>query len=255
MTELLQMAEPASRRRPTPDRVLLERVARGDERAFGELYDRHHLSLYALAYSIVVEAADAEGVVTDVFDHVWLKAPQPGSIQGSAHTWLAAVTRSRARGVVRAREWSPRPPAAERPASQRTRHGRKMLTKALNKTLGAALALALPLALTAQTPQIPNSHASDAAKAKVAEHRHPSARSYRGSVENAVPRSPNSATPAVGATRAVPASPATPATPATPAQGESPATPATPASPATPAVPALPSHKPSNPGQSNNHRP
>src|SRR6266576_3236523 len=84
-----QMADTALQRRPTPDRVLLERVALGDERAFGELYDRHHLSLYALAYGIVMDAADAEAVVSEVFDYAWLKAPQPGSIQGSARTWLA----------------------------------------------------------------------------------------------------------------------------------------------------------------------
>jgi hypothetical protein len=193
----------------------------------------------------VMDAADAEAVVTDVFDHLWLKAPQPDSIQGSALTWLAGVTRSRARGMVRARDWSPRTPAAQRAAPTRPRHGRKTLTKAL----GTALVLALPFSLTAQSPQIPNAHASDTAKAKVAEHHHPSARSYRGSVENALPRNPSGATPAGQATSA------TPATPATPTQGGGPATPATPASPATPAVPASPSHKPSNPGESNSHRP
>jgi len=112
-----------------------------------------------------------------------------------------------------------------------------------NRIIGIALALALPAALSAQTPEIPNSHASDTAKAKVAEHRHPSARSHRGSVEPMGPRNPNAATPAVRATRA---------TPATPAHGAGPATPAT---PATPAIPASPSHKPSSPGQSGNHRP
>src|SRR5882762_5364385 len=104
------MAQPDSRRCSTPDRVLLEHVARGDERAFGELYDRHHLSLFALAYGIVMDAADADVVVCDVFDHVWLKAPQLDDIQGSVHAWLADVGRTRARGMVRAREWPIRPP-------------------------------------------------------------------------------------------------------------------------------------------------
>jgi hypothetical protein len=107
------------------------------------------------------------------------------------------------------------------------------------KVLPLVVAFALPGMLAAQS-EIPNAHASDTAKAKVAEHR---ATQVRGSVENA------DVTPA---TRAVPA---TRATPATSASGGNPATPAKPATPATPAVPASPSKKPTNPGQSGNHRP
>ncbi|HEX9393894.1 MAG TPA: hypothetical protein VF923_04525 [Gemmatimonadales bacterium] len=107
------------------------------------------------------------------------------------------------------------------------------------KILPLVMSLALPGLLAAQR-EIPNSHASDTAKAKVAEHR---ATQVRGSVENA------DVTPA---TRAVPA---TRATPATPASGGNPATPAKPATPATPAVPASPSKKPTSAGQSGNHRP
>jgi hypothetical protein len=107
------------------------------------------------------------------------------------------------------------------------------------RVLPLVVSLAFPAFLAAQS-EIPNAHASDTAKAKVAEHR---ATHTRGSVDHPA------ATPA---TRAVPA---TRATPATPASGGNPATPATPATRATPAVPASPSQKPTNPGQSGNHRP
>jgi len=108
---------------------------------------------------------------------------------------------------------------------------------------GGALALAVSSLLSAQTPQPPNAHASDTAKAKVAEHRHhPPAKHHRGTVD----RNPNAATPAVHATRA---------TPATPAHGEGPATPAVPAKPATPAVPSSASHHSSGTGPTNSHRP
>src|SRR5260370_8537155 len=107
------------------------------------------------------------------------------------------------------------------------------------KILPLVMSLALPGLLAAQR-EIPNSHASDTAKAKVAEHR---ATQVRGSVENA------DVTPA---TRAVPA---TRATPATPASRGNPPTPPKPPTPATPAVPASPSKKPTSAGQSGNHRP
>ena len=134
----------------------------------------------------------------------------------------------------------------------------------IRKVLGVAAAVLLPSMLAAQTPTIPNDHASPQGKAMAtahsqgAQHR---ATHRRGEVVRAADvdharavasraedadhdrddrgRNPNAATPA------------TRATPAVPAHGKGPATPA---QPATPAVPAN-GHRPSNPGQSGNHRP
>ena len=100
------------------------------------------------------------------------------------------------------------------------------------KVLPLVVSLAFPGFLAAQGA-IPNAHASDTAKARVAAH----ATHVRGSVDHP-PVTP--ATRAVPATRAIPASGGNPATPAIRA---------------TPAVPASPSKKPTNPGQSGNHRP
>ena len=111
----------------------------------------------------------------------------------------------------------------------------------VGKFIVVAASLIVPSLLVAQ--DIPNAHASDTAKAMVAAH---SATHFRG---EAVGLDNRPVTPAVAAV------PATRATPATPATGGGPATPASPASPATPAVPASPSKKPTNPGQSGNHRP
>jgi hypothetical protein len=84
---------------------------------------------------------------------------------------------------------------------------------------------------------IPNSHASDIAKAKVAAAMARRATHVRG---EAVGLDNLPVTPVTPATRA------TRATPATPHPGEGAATPAT---PATPAVPASPSHRPDHAGQ------
>lgn len=113
----------------------------------------------------------------------------------------------------------------------------------LRKSLIIVAALALPVALAAQTPDIPNAHASDTAKSKVAQHR---ATRILGQALGPDNRPVTPATPAIPATRA---------TPATPSSGGGPATPAVPAKRATPAVPASPSRKPTSPGRSGNHRP
>ena len=110
----------------------------------------------------------------------------------------------------------------------------------IRTVFGLMAALALPSWLAAQTPQIPNEHASDQGKAMVALHsqgvKH-RATHRRGEVVPPMPgmtRNPNAATAAV------------PATPAVPGHG------AGPTIPAKPATPAIPAHKG---GQSGNHRP
>ncbi len=105
---------------------------------------------------------------------------------------------------------------------------------------------AVPALLAAQTPQIPNSHASDTAKSKVPVALQHRATHMRGSVVGLDNRP---------VTPAMPATPSTGATRATLATGGGAATPATPAAPATPAVPASPSKKPTSPGQSVGRRP
>ncbi|MBI1966779.1 MAG: sigma-70 family RNA polymerase sigma factor [Gemmatimonadetes bacterium] len=87
----------------TPDRVLVERMAAGDERALGELYDHHGGTAYAVAVTIVGERADAEEVVADVFGQMWRTAEQFDPSRGSVVAWLAAITRTRALDLLRAR--------------------------------------------------------------------------------------------------------------------------------------------------------
>jgi RNA polymerase sigma-70 factor, ECF subfamily len=85
------------------DRALVERMAAGEERALGELYDRHGGMAYALALAIVREGADAEEVVADAFGQVWRSVAQYDPGRGSVAGWLATITRTRALDLVRAR--------------------------------------------------------------------------------------------------------------------------------------------------------
>ena len=85
------------------DLELMERIEEGDDRALGELYDRHGAVMYTLARSIVSEPADAEEVVADAFLQIWRGAQRYDRGRASVGAFLAVVTRSRALDVVRAR--------------------------------------------------------------------------------------------------------------------------------------------------------
>ena len=84
------------------DLELLERIQGGDDRALGELYDRHGAAMYSLARSIVSEPADAEEVVADAFLQIWRGSPPYDRGRASVGAFLAVVTRSRALDMVRA---------------------------------------------------------------------------------------------------------------------------------------------------------
>ncbi|MGQ0702444.1 MAG: sigma-70 family RNA polymerase sigma factor [Gemmatimonadales bacterium] len=86
-----------------PDRGLLARVARGEESALSALYDRHAATLYALAYRISGESADADEIVLDSVAQVWREAGRFQSARGSVIAWLMTICRSRALDLVRAR--------------------------------------------------------------------------------------------------------------------------------------------------------
>ncbi len=102
------------------DLDLMERIRGGDDRALGELYDRHGAVMYSLARSIVSEPADAEEVVADAFLQIWREAAQYDRSRASVGAFLAVVTRSRALDVVRARR---RRGAAEDRAAARNERG------------------------------------------------------------------------------------------------------------------------------------
>ncbi len=86
------------------DRDLIQRVVEGDEGAIGVLYDRFGPMMYAVAYRIVGQRADAEEAVMEAFAQVWREAPRFEAGRGSAAAWLTMIARSRALDLVRARD-------------------------------------------------------------------------------------------------------------------------------------------------------
>ena len=105
---------------PVGDSDLVTHAAAGDERAVAELYDRYGQVLYAVAYRIVGQRADAEEVVLDAFAQAWREATRFDTSRGSVAGWLTTIARSRALDLVRARSRRDRitaMAAAERPDS------------------------------------------------------------------------------------------------------------------------------------------
>ena len=84
--------------------VLVGRVARGDARAFEELYDVVAPSVYGLARRVVRDPARAEDVTQEVFLEVWRKAARFDSALGKAKTWMMTIAHRRAVDAVRRSE-------------------------------------------------------------------------------------------------------------------------------------------------------
>jgi RNA polymerase sigma-70 factor, ECF subfamily len=89
---------------PPRDLDLVRRMVDGDESAMAELYDRYGTVLYAVAYRIVGQKADAEEVVMEAFAQVWRDAGRFEAARGSVAAWLTMITRSRALDHIRSRE-------------------------------------------------------------------------------------------------------------------------------------------------------
>jgi RNA polymerase sigma-70 factor, ECF subfamily len=85
------------------DRELVLAASRGDERAIALLYDRYAGALYAVAYRVTGERADAEEVVLEAFTQAWRVASRFDASRGSVAAWLTMMARSRALDLVRGR--------------------------------------------------------------------------------------------------------------------------------------------------------
>jgi RNA polymerase sigma-70 factor (ECF subfamily) len=81
---------------PTSDNELLRAVARGEESALAEVYDRYRLILFGLIVRIVHSREEAEDVLQEVFLQIWRRAADFDEGRGRAFTWLVTVARSRA---------------------------------------------------------------------------------------------------------------------------------------------------------------
>ncbi|MEU6129499.1 ECF RNA polymerase sigma factor SigK [Saccharopolyspora sp. NPDC047091] len=91
---------------PPPDegpdaRALIAEVAKGDERAFEQLYDLLAGSLLAMIQRVVRDAAQSEEVAQEVLVEVWRSATHYRPELGSVQTWVFTLAHRRAVDRVR----------------------------------------------------------------------------------------------------------------------------------------------------------
>jgi RNA polymerase sigma-70 factor (ECF subfamily) len=105
------LALPASDRRAMrrqhahlSDEALVALVARGDEGALGELYDRQGRIAYGLALRIVRDERLAEDAVQEAFLAVWKSAVSFRAERAKASTWIMTLVHRRAVDLVRREE-------------------------------------------------------------------------------------------------------------------------------------------------------
>jgi RNA polymerase sigma-70 factor, ECF subfamily len=85
------------------DEKLIDLIARSQEAALAQLYDRYNRLVFSLALAIVNDRDTAEEITLDVFMRVWQKAGTYRPDQSKVSTWLTHIARHHAIDILRRR--------------------------------------------------------------------------------------------------------------------------------------------------------
>ena len=86
------------------DEALLALIARDDEPALAELYNRHGRVAYGLAFRVLRDDALAQDAVQEAFLGVWRAADRFSAERAKPRTWLLTLVHRRAVDLVRREE-------------------------------------------------------------------------------------------------------------------------------------------------------
>lgn len=89
------MVSPASHP-PRWDRKMQQRLARGEEAALGELYDRYASLVHSLAHRVMDDESAAARITREVFGYVWENPHSYDPRRGSLRSWLARTAQRQA---------------------------------------------------------------------------------------------------------------------------------------------------------------
>ena len=85
----------------SPDVELIARSIARDERAFGELFDRHATAVYRFAYSLTHDITEAQELVQETFVTAWKKLADIRLAGDSMLPWLIVTCRFHSRNQRR----------------------------------------------------------------------------------------------------------------------------------------------------------
>ncbi|WP_328913965.1 MULTISPECIES: sigma-70 family RNA polymerase sigma factor [unclassified Streptomyces] len=97
------MATPAP---PRWDRKMQQRLARGEEAALGELYDRYASLVHGLAHRVMDDDDAADQITREVFGYIWENPDAYDPKHGPLRSWMAELTQRHA--VHRLRQYENR---------------------------------------------------------------------------------------------------------------------------------------------------
>lgn len=83
------------------DESLLRLIARSQESALSELYDRYGRLVYSVALNTLSDSSLAEEVTQDVFIRVWQKGSTYNVEHGRVVAWLTSIARHRSIDIYR----------------------------------------------------------------------------------------------------------------------------------------------------------
>jgi DNA-directed RNA polymerase specialized sigma24 family protein len=97
------------------DAILVERIAAlGDRAALAELDARHGMTLYAIAYTLLLNPDAADVTVAATLREAWRRAASFNAREQTVGRWLAELTRKAARDQLRRAVKSPDGPPPRR---------------------------------------------------------------------------------------------------------------------------------------------
>jgi RNA polymerase sigma-70 factor (ECF subfamily) len=106
--EPIPLRSPQARTGQPDAEALIRRVARGDEDAFGRLYDLLINSLFGIARRVIRDPDRAEEVTQEALVEIWQQAPRFDPDKASVRSWACMITHRRAVDAVRREETSRR---------------------------------------------------------------------------------------------------------------------------------------------------
>lgn len=88
------------------DVELMSAIARGDETAFAELYDRFARLVYGVVRKVVRDPSQSDEVTQEIFVEVWRTAARFDARRGAPRTWVLTMAHRRAIDRVRSEQAS-----------------------------------------------------------------------------------------------------------------------------------------------------